>query len=287
MNSLWRERRVKHFLPSGKYEIIHSMFESMITFLCTNPYVETIALSGSKTGLLSDVLSDYDMYIYSERPIGLDFRHELANRFARQAEVGNDFFDDGDELILEDGTAVDLMYRPLDWAVQEVQRVWSDHKASVGYSTAFIHTIKTSRLLYDRNGWFSRLQEKLDTPYPPQLKQAIIAKNHPLLRSKMTASYYEQIEKALKREDRVSQAHRTTALLSSYFDILFAINGQTHPGEKQVVKWAMQACSDLPSNFSTDVEHVVSDIGKPLILDSITSLLDNLDELLEGKHIQL
>ena len=47
----------------------------------------------------------------------------------------------------------------------------------------------------------------------------------------MQSCYLKQINAAIFRQDPVSFNHRVAAWLSSYFDILFAINGQFHPGK--------------------------------------------------------
>lgn len=258
-----------------------SMINELISCLTQTEGLQALVLSGSRTGQVFDEISDYDFYYYSKKPLSLAIRHEMAALFSSRAEIGNSFFDDGDEFFLKDGTAVDLMYRSLEWAQEQVQRVWVDHQASVGYSTAFIHNLKTATILYDTDGRFADIQKLLDTPYPKSLTKAIINKNYPLLRSKLMASYYEQIEHAIHRGDFVSQAHRTSALLASYFDILFAINGQTHPGEKKLVVWAHTTCKKLPVSFESDIEKVVVAIGKKDLLLHIDSLLDHLDTLLK------
>ncbi|MBI9095223.1 MAG: DUF4037 domain-containing protein [Sphaerochaeta sp.] len=257
------------------------MIHKLISWLTTAEGLQALVLSGSRTGLVLDNLSDYDLYVYSEKPLSLEIRHEMASLFASKAEIGNSFFDEGDEMFLKDGTAVDMMYRSLQWAEEQVEWVWKDHHASVGYSTAFIHNLKTSTILHDSDGRFARIQKQLDTPFPKELAKAIIAKNYPLLRSKLMASYYEQIEHALLRNDLVSQAHRTSALLASYFDILFAINGKTHPGEKQLVSWAMKTCSILPESFEATIARVVEHIGQKDLLLHIEPLLDEMDSVLE------
>nr|WP_319472895.1 DUF4037 domain-containing protein [uncultured Sphaerochaeta sp.] len=256
------------------------MIEPFLKEFFVREEVEALVLSGSRTGLVSDELSDYDVYIYGERSVPRSFRRELAERFAEKAEVGNDYFGEGDELFLRDGTEVDLMYRSLSWAEGETERVWFQHQASVGYSTAFIHNLKTSKILHDPNGAFRDLQRRLETPYPQELRDAIIQKNYPLLRNKLTASFYEQIEKAIKRDDAVSQVHRTAALLASYFDVLFAYNRQTHPGEKQLVSWAKQTCTMLPLHFEKDLSLVTKSLGSEELLSCLSRLLDHLDEML-------
>lgn len=240
--------------------------------------VEAVALSGSKTGLINDELSDFDMYVYSKEPVPLDFRENLAKNFTDKYEVGNTFFEDGDELSISyPKMGVDLMYRRLEWAESEVDWVWRRHNAKVAYSTCFLHNLRTSKILFDRDGKLQKIIDELNQPFPEELKKNIIAKNYPLLRTKQGASFYEQIEFALKRNDFVSQNHRTAALLASYFDVLFAINGQTHPGEKKLAAYAEKLCKVLPKDFKTDIEKVVKSVGTDEILPALDKLLDELD----------
>lgn len=248
-------------------------------------YVDAVVLSGSQTGLIHDEKSDYDLYVYSLKPVPLEFRRELAQKFTDFYEVGNTFFEDGDELniITSDETnshlIVDIMYRNLDWVKAEIDWVWKKHNAKVGYTTCFLHNVRTSKILFDRNCEFQKFIDELNQPYPKKLKENIIAKNYPLLRKK-SASYYEQIEFAISRNDLVSINHRTAALLASYFDIIFALNGQTHPGEKKLVAYTKKLCPILPDNFEEDVENVVKSIGTNQILTSLDKLLDELDKIL-------
>src|SRR5689334_5569429 len=138
------------------------------------------------------------------------------------------------------------MFRDLSWITDQLARVLDRHEASIGYSTAFWFNVKTSRSLFDRNGLFRQLQEKAAQPYPEPLRRNIVAKNHPILRATQS-SYAYQIERALHRNDAVSANHRVAALLASFFDILFALNRQPHPGEKRLIRWAETICPLAPS----------------------------------------
>lgn len=77
------------------------------------------------------------------------------------------------------------------------------HEASLGYTTALWHNVRTSRVLFDRHGWLARLKQVAARPCPVPLAQAIIA-----------------------------------ALLASCFDVLFALNRVPHPGEKRLLATA-------------------------------------------------
>ncbi len=147
--------------------------------------------------------------------------------------------------------------------------------------------VLTSKSLYDRNGWFSQLQKKANQSYPEPLKQAIVAKNHPILR-KNISSYTHQIQLAIKRSDRISINHRTMALLASYFDIIFAINSVPHPGEKRLVEFAQQLCKKLPQNLEEDINSLVDAISMAVnqnILVRVNRLIDGLDKILIAEEL--
>ncbi len=243
--------------------------------------VNSVVLSGSKTSLINDDMSDYDVYVYSSESIPLEIREDIIKKFTDKYTIGNTFFEDGDELsVSKPKIYIDIMYRNLDWAYKEMNWVWSKHNARLGYTTAFIHNLKTSKILYDRNYEFERIIDELKLPYPEELKQSIIDKNYPMLRTLEGAPYYKQVELAVKRDDLVSQNHRTAALLASYFDILFAYNLQTHPGEKKLIQYAKKYCKHLPKDFEDDVSTVIKSVGSPQILQALTKLLDELDVFL-------
>ena len=65
------------------------------------------------------------------------------------------------------------------------------------------------------------------------------------MKDKPFASYYEQIEKALTRNDFVSVNHRISAFLASYFDVIFALNETLHPGEKRLMNYAKENINSL------------------------------------------
>ncbi len=249
----------------------------------TLPQVTAVVLAGSKGSQFSDECSDIDLYVYADPEPAEAWRAELAGKFGEQASVGNHFWEPGDEWVARStGIVIDIMYRMPAWIEEQLDRVLLRYQASVGYSTCFVHNVLNSRRLYDREGWFASLQAKAAQQYPEMLRRAVVAKNHPILRNTLS-SYLHQITLALARGDQVSVNHRVTALLASYFDILFAVNHLPHPGEKRLVDYVSANCPKRPPEFQRQVHEVlrsVASCNETELLARLQELLDGLDRLL-------
>ncbi len=208
--------------------------------------------------------------------------------FATRAEVGNDFWEPGDEWIdAQTGRHVDIMYRTPVWIEEQLERVLVRHEASVGYSTCFWHNVLHSTPLFDRSGWYHDLQAAATRPYPRPLQRAIIARNYPILRQTLS-SYLVQIERAMRRGDSVSIQHRVTALLASYFDILFAVNELPHPGEKRLLQIAATRCPKTPSHMETHINSLLEMAARPAtpaVVEHINVLLDGFDVFLKDNEL--
>ena len=242
--------------------------------------VEAVALAGSRAAQLADPQSDVDLYVYASRIIPESLRADVA-RNAQRSEIGNSFWEPGDEWVdSTTGTRVDVMFRTTSWIEDQLNRILRRHEASVGYSTCFWYNVRNSRPLFDRAGWFRTIQERANPPYPEELKRAIVAKNHPILRTNMS-SYLHQIELALQRNDAVSVNHRVAALLASYFDIVFAVNEQPHPGEKRLVYFAQALCPQLPAGMVERVGAVLSALPDRDVVRHTNTMLDGLDTFLD------
>jgi predicted nucleotidyltransferase len=251
--------------------------------------VEAITVGGSRTSSLIDAQSDIDLYIYTNKEIPVEKRGEIVNKLgASKANMNLTYWDTGDEWFdQETGLEVDVMYWSPTWIEEQLDRVLVRHQASMGYTTCFWRTVKNSKILFDRNDWFYKLQEKSNQPSPLELKRAIIAKNHPVLRNVIPA-YTHQIKKALERNDLVSINHRLAALFASYFDVLFAINEVLHPGEKKILKFVNEECTLIPENLETLISLIFQSgaAGDLELLNELDALIDGLDKLLmiEGFH---
>lgn len=245
------------------------------------PEVEAVALGGSVATEFAGPEADIDLYVYSSAPVSLDDRRSIATTSASRAAVDNQFWEPGDEWIDADSdTHVDVMFRHAAWIEDQIDRVLVRHEAQLGYTTAFWHNVRTSEPLFDRAGWFAALQERANAPYPEELRRAIIAKNYPVLRSTLS-SYRHQLHRAIARQDLVSVNHRITAFLASYFDILFALNRQTHPGEKRILQHIARSCEIAPQHLDELIETMFwyGGRGGAEAVHALDELCDRLDEL--------
>lgn len=266
--------------------IAHALAQRVTLRYAELPQVEAVVLSGSRASDAADASSDIDLYVYYREPIVLEVRRQIAAP-ARRAEIRNDFWEPGDEWIdAETGVSVDVMFRHAEWIRERLDGVLNQHWASVGYSTCFWYNVLHSQILFDRQGWFLTLQKTAERPYPHELKRAVIAKNFPILRRNMS-SYVHQIELAIARGDLISVNHRVTALLASYFDILFAVNEQPHPGEKRLAEFAAKLCNKLPGNFPQAVGELLasSSGGNGQTIDKVNALLDGLEGLMREEGL--
>lgn len=248
--------------------------------------VEAVALAGSRGNRLAatDSASDIDLYVYTRGEIPLEARQSIVEQSggASRSDLNLNYWGPGDEWINEPtGIEVDIVYFDAAWMEEQITCIVEQHQANMGYTTCFWHTIRQSNIFFDPNNWLATLQQKCQIEYPETLRRNIIALNHPVLRG-IIPSYAFQIEKAAKRRDLVSINHRLAALLASYFDILFALNRQLHPGEKRLVEFAVNHCKQIPANMEADIASILqlTEADIPDLPTRVTHLLDQLDQLL-------
>jgi hypothetical protein len=253
-----------------------TLAESICARFSRFPQVVAIALAGSEGAGEADTLSDTDLYVYADAQIPVEARRVIAGEFADRLEIDNRFWEPGDEWIERaSGRGIDIMYRSPAWIQDQLARVLDRHEASIGYSTCFWWNVLHSRALYDPAGWYGDLQGRVRQPYPAELRRAIVAKNFPILRQNIS-SYRHQTEAAMRRGDRMSVHHRVNAFLASYWDVLFAVNGVPHPGEKRIVEHVRRLCQRLPPGWEEAAESLVSQPS----LAQMDRLADGLEEIL-------
>ncbi|MCB9450759.1 MAG: DUF4037 domain-containing protein [Anaerolineaceae bacterium] len=262
---------------------IHQQIAAIAARFSQLPEVEAVAVGGSQAAGTANAQSDTDIYVYTHSDLSRDTRYAIGREFADEVQL-IDYWGPGMEWVdRETGMHMDIVFFGADWMADQLERVLTRHEASLGYTTCFWHTLRVSRLVYDRGGWLARLYERAQSPYPDALVKAIVNLNSPPLRA-IFPSYRTQIAKAARRDDLVSLNHRTAALLASYFDILFAINRQTHPGEKRLLATAEQICPNRPPHMRAHITALLAAaVNQPgEAARCVDALVDELEPLVEG-----
>lgn len=138
-----------------------------------------------------------------------------------------------------------------------------------------------SKILYDPHKELYRIKERFSVPFSKELKENIILKNFRLLTGNLP-SYDKQILKALNRGDLVSVNHRISAFIESYFDIIFAVNELTHPGEKRMIDYAKEHAKILPMDFEENMNELLSSIGSNIndVENNFKAIIKNLEDII-------
>lgn len=196
-------------------------------------------------------------------------------------EIENQFWELEDDCTLKNGIDIDIIYRDLLQITSEISSAAEAFQARNGYTTCLWYNLMNSQILYDPKGQLAALQTRFRIPYPPQLQQNIIKKNRRLLSGNLP-SYDAQIQKALQRRDPVSVNHRLAAFLESYFDIIFALNGLLHPGEKRMIAWAEEKATVLPEDFAENIHQLLQNkMSQPeTTMRIINQMVINLDKII-------
>lgn len=255
--------------------------EPLFQALAALPGVEAIALGGSRAGSHWDDHSDWDIYLYCTSAVPEPSRRAALQGFCSRMEIGNRFWEEEDNCVLTNGVPIDVLYRSLDGFAQQVAAVVEDFQPCNGYTTCLWHNLLTCRILHDPTGRLHALQARFRVPYPPQLKENILRRSRALLFDALPA-YPHQIAKAVERGDQVSILHRTTAFLESYFDLLWALNERTHPGEKRLISLCREQCRLLPNRFEENLQRLFADMSAhpECVAQDVAAILRELDALL-------
>ena len=246
--------------------------ENLFEELSNITQVEAIALGGSRACGRNDEKSDYDVYVYLIDSVEEDVRRNILSRYCKYMEIGNSFWELEDDVTLSDGIDMDIIYRNMTDFENTISDVVDACISWNGYTTCMWHNLITSKIVYDKNGKLQKLQEKYNIPYPKKLKENIISNNMKLLNG-MLPSFDMQIKKAETRGDLVSVNHRVAEFLASYFDIIFALNEMTHPGEKRMQSICSEECKILPNRFDENLNRLFAGMFRESISDVINDMI--------------
>ena len=259
-------------------------FNSIISAFEQLKETDAVVLGGSRSTGVNDSSSDYDIYVYLNSELSIEDKRKTVMPFCSEGEIGNHYWELEDNCILKSGTHIDIIYRTVEKFEQLLHFIVDEGKPFNGYTTCFWHNILNSRVLFDKTGEFTALQKKYDIPFPDKLRKNIIENNRNLLSGKLP-SYDMQIKKAESRGDLVSVHHRITEFLASYFDIIFALNRLTHPGEKRLVPLCKSNCKILPENFEENINALLASVTKGGCYEIVCDMVKSLDKVIEQAEV--
>ncbi|MBE5961926.1 MAG: DUF4037 domain-containing protein [Lachnospiraceae bacterium] len=258
--------------------------EDLFAELASCSQVVGVALGGSRASGNHDEKSDYDIYVYLSEPLPETIRKDILSKYCSRMEVGNHYWELEDNCTFHNGIDLDIIYRNLDDFEQDLENVVVRFQASNGYTTCMWHNLLTCQILYDKEGKLTKMKKQYQVPYPDELQKNIITKNRKLL-SGVLPSYDMQVAKAVKRGDKISINHRVTEFLASYFDILFAMNKKTHPGEKRLKLICSKELSILPEDFDENLDLLFESMYEGNPVRALEWIVEDLDSVLDQIHI--
>lgn len=243
--------------------------------------VEALALGGSRSTNFNDENSDYDLYVYVTKIPSSDVRKEILLDTCKHLEMNCAYWELEDDCILKDDIPIDIIYRNINDFDNSLDDIVFKHNATNAYTTCMWNNLLNSKILFDKDNKLTNLKEKYNVQYPLKLRQNIIQRDLELL-SGMLCSYDEQILKAAKRKDIVSINHRIAAFLETYFNIIFALNNLTHPGEKRQLIISLNTCKVLPKDYEININKLLdSNNHQYASLEKILSdMVENLKKII-------
>ncbi len=265
----------------------------MLAYQIVNEYknlseVISIAIGGSGASGRKDSFSDINIYVVTKENLSLEKRKKIVEKLSDEKEINNTIWGDTDEFILRNSDIqVDISYFDISWLKGTLYNILFNYKAELGYSTCFWYNVINSMIIFDKNNIFKDFQNQYKIDFPLELKRNIIMKNYPVLKDNLS-SYYNKIEKAIKRGDIVSVNSRIAAFLASYFDIIFAINEMPHPGKNKLITIVENSCSKKPEEFSSNLIALLSCSNKynEEILETLDNIIENLKKLLKEEGLE-
>jgi len=266
------------------YMSCNAYFNRTIEWYQNFEEVDAIALGGSKAADWYDDTSDYDVYVYLNNDLSAEKKKSILNQTCKHIGLGKTHWGVyWDDCILKSGVPIEINYMTLTNTRQSLQNTLIKYIPWGGYTTCTCRMVFNSIVLHDPKGLYNEMVTQFTMPYPEQLRKNIISTNRELLQG-ITPSYFNQIEKAIKRNDTISINHRIASFIESYFDILFALNRVFHPGEKQLMRLSTQLCQWLPIDFEINLKNLLNSNRNNKTLPILHKLLSNIDDLI-AQHL--
>ena len=253
--------------------------QQIVTAIAELPGVAAIGLGGSTAAGLADEASDLDVYVFYHQPLAAP-----ADRAARllaladegTLEVGIPTFGLEDHLHVQQ-KLIELVYLDLDRLSAEANTAYGQGLSSEGYTTALLYILVGSQVFHDRTGEVTALHARLQAAYPEPTRARLLREHPELLRY-----YLELLRISQRRNDLLFVQHMRYSVQTIFFNLLFALNRQYHPGGKRLLVHA-QRCAMQPPDLAGRWDHILrlpADDGA--LADLLEQLIDDLFRLIEA-----
>ena len=240
--------------------------------------VVAVALGGSAGSGLADAASDLDFHVYWEAPLAPP--DERAARLAAVADAGSLRVRDGaaswtlEDWFAVDGRAIELIYVAWGDVPVEIEWAYREGLTGEGFTTARLYNVARGRAFHDPAGLLGAVQERLNRAYPEATRAALLRRQPALL-----WVYLKQLRVAQGRGDLLFAQHRRYTLQMVFFDLLFALNSQYHPGEKRLLTHAAR-CPRRPVDCEARWARVAGlPADDPALAEELGALVEELCDL--------
>ncbi len=238
------------------------MPERLFEALAELKQVEAIALGGSRAGEYFDEKSDYDVYVYVTAPVEEEYREKLLSEYCSYIETGNHFWEYEDNGVLKNGIDIDILYRNLDDFCRGIEDVVVRCQPSNAYTTCMWHNLLNCRILYDAVGRLTAAPGKIQGALSGEAEEGHCGK------AASSSGFSDAGLPGADRKGSEARRFRKCQSLSNrisgvYFDLIFAVNEKTHPGEKRLVELCRSGCRLLPENFEENLENLFRHMYAP------------------------
>jgi predicted nucleotidyltransferase len=253
--------------------------QRIVAAMADLPGIAAITLGGSTAAGLADAASDLDVYVFYHQPLAASADRAARLRALADAgslEVGILTFGLEDHLHVQD-QLIELVYLDLDRLSAEADRAYGQGLSSEGFTTALLYILFRSQVLHDGAGEATALQARLHAGYPEPTRTRLLREHPDLLRY-----YMELLRISQRRDDLLFAQHMRYSIQTIFFNLLFALNRQYHPGGKRLLIHA-QRCAIQPPDLAERWNHVSrlpADDGT--LADRMEDLIDDLCRLIEA-----
>ena len=112
--------------------------------------ITAITLGGSRASGYKDENSDYDVYVYCEKPVPAIMREAILRKYCKYIELANTYWEEEDDCILNSGTVIELIYRDRKSFEEQLEATVINGNANNGYTTCMWCNLMTSIVLWKR-----------------------------------------------------------------------------------------------------------------------------------------